>query len=127
MCAVRMEKVEETLRLAIAFAERFNKRDAALVGELLHPNCVFEAAAPAPAQPAARAAGTAAAQERLGAIPPALWQYSPGPHPKSRTAIPGFSEAASSIQATERSIVSGRRLAASVFGSRWAARSCRET
>ncbi len=64
MCAVRMEKVEESLRLAIAFVERFNKRDAVLVGELLHPDCVFEAAAPAPA--GKRHEGKAAAIAAIG-------------------------------------------------------------
>jgi hypothetical protein len=64
MCAVRMEKIEETLRLALAFAQRFNARDQATLGELFHPDCVFEAAGPAPE--GARQVGKAAVTAAIG-------------------------------------------------------------
>jgi hypothetical protein len=71
MSALKMEKAEEALRLAIAFVDRFNSRDARAVGELLHPDCVFEAAAPAPlgSRHSGKAAATAAIGEFFIALP----------------------------------------------------------
>jgi hypothetical protein len=71
MGAMKMEKAEEALRLAIAFIEGFNRHDGRSVGELLLPDCVFEAAAPAPggARHLGRKAATAAIEEFFRAMP----------------------------------------------------------
>jgi ketosteroid isomerase-like protein len=49
MSPVKMERVEEALRLALAFAEAFNRHDVTAIGALLSEACVFESAGPAPA------------------------------------------------------------------------------
>jgi len=48
MSPVKMGKVEEALRLALAFAEAFRRHDVEAVGALLAEGCVFESAGPAP-------------------------------------------------------------------------------
>lgn len=99
MSALKMEKAEEALRLAIAFLERFNAHDARAVGELLHPDCVFEAAAPAPAGTShrGRAAAVAAIGEFFAALPELRMEseevYGTGRHAVLRwklTGIPGL-------------------------------------
>ena len=48
MSPVQMGRVEEALRLAIAFLEAFNLHDAAAIGALLSEDCTFETSGPAP-------------------------------------------------------------------------------
>ncbi len=48
MSPVQMGRVEEALRLAIAFVEAFNLHDTAAIGALLSEDCTFETAGPAP-------------------------------------------------------------------------------
>jgi ketosteroid isomerase-like protein len=48
MIAVKMSKVEKALRLAVAFAEAFNRHDTEAIGAMLTDDCVFESAGPAP-------------------------------------------------------------------------------
>ncbi len=48
MSPVQMGRVEEALRLAIAFVEAFNLHDTAAIGAMLSEDCTFETAGPAP-------------------------------------------------------------------------------
>jgi ketosteroid isomerase-like protein len=43
-----MDKVEESLRLAVGFLEAFNAHDVGALAELFADDCVFESAGPAP-------------------------------------------------------------------------------
>jgi ketosteroid isomerase-like protein len=63
---MKMEKVEEGLRLAVSFMEAFNKRDVKAVAELLAEDCLFESAGPAPL--GGRFAGKDAAVAAIGAF-----------------------------------------------------------
>jgi len=49
MSPARMEKAEAAVRAALAFHEAWNRGDAGVLEELLHPECVLETAFPAPA------------------------------------------------------------------------------
>lgn len=66
MSPVKMAKVEEALRLAIAFAEAFNRHDLEVIGQLLAEDCVFESAGPAPT--GLRHEGRAAAMRAIAAF-----------------------------------------------------------
>ena len=43
-----MSRIEETARLALAFAEAFNAHDVAAMTQAMHPDCRFESSEPAP-------------------------------------------------------------------------------
>ncbi len=43
-----MSRVEEGLRLALAFAEAFNRHDVAAIDAIISDDCLFESAGPAP-------------------------------------------------------------------------------
>jgi len=99
MSTLKMEKAEEALRLAIAFLDRFNMRDPGAIGELLHPDCVFEAAAPAPlgTRHSGKAAAIAAIGQFFKAMPELRMEseevYGMGRHAVLRwrlTGIPGM-------------------------------------
>lgn len=45
---VKMSKIEQPIRLVMAFNEAFNRHDVAGMMALMHEDCVFENTAPAP-------------------------------------------------------------------------------
>lgn len=48
MAKANMARIEETMRLALAFAEAFNRHDVAAMTQAMHPDCRFESSEPAP-------------------------------------------------------------------------------
>lgn len=48
MARIKMSRIEETMRLALAFAEAFNEQDAARMVRSMSDDCRFESSEPAP-------------------------------------------------------------------------------
>ena len=48
MAKANMARIEETMRLALAFAEAFNAHDVAALTQAMHSDCRFESSDPAP-------------------------------------------------------------------------------
>lgn len=71
MAPIQMERVEESLRLALGFAQAFNRHDTQAIAALLAEECVFESAGPAPlgSRHEGRVAATQAIQRFFDTIP----------------------------------------------------------